>query len=61
MAERGFTSYKAVNWVRRCNSCGHGLEKISGCDHVTSVDSLSSAQRVYCHNDILYSHSISRI
>ncbi|CAL8464958.1 g4493 [Coccomyxa elongata] len=35
VADRGFTSYKVVHWVKRCSSCGHGLEKISGCDHVT--------------------------
>ena len=35
IAERHFTSYKAVQVVKRCSSCGHGLEKINGCDHVT--------------------------
>ncbi len=35
VAEQGFTEYKTAQVVKRCTSCGHGLELISGCDHVT--------------------------
>lgn len=34
MAERHFISYKAVQVVKLCRTCGHGLEKVDGCDHV---------------------------
>ena len=44
VAEKGFTAYKACNDVRRC-SCGHGLEKIDGCDHVTCATSR------YCYSE----------
>ncbi|BDA48943.1 hypothetical protein COCOBI_13-0530 [Coccomyxa sp. Obi] len=34
VVERHFTRYKAAQVARRCSGCGHGLEKINGCDHV---------------------------
>lgn len=37
VAEGHFTSYKAEQVVKRCSCCGHGLEKINGCDIMSSA------------------------
>lgn len=33
-AEEGLKKYERSNRVLRCPTCGHGLEKISGCNRV---------------------------
>ncbi len=34
-ADRGLEEYRRNNRVMNCPSCNHGIEKISGCNHVT--------------------------
>jgi len=34
VADVELAEYRRTNRVVRCPTCGHGLEKISGCNHV---------------------------
>jgi hypothetical protein len=36
-ADKGMTEYMAWNRVISCPKCGHGIEKISGCNRVMYV------------------------
>ena len=34
-ADEGMREYEAANRVVHCPTCGHGLERISGCNRLT--------------------------
>ena len=41
-ADKGLAEYRAAHRMINCPTCGHGIEKISGCNHVTCVPSSHS-------------------